>query len=304
MHPFVYRLVTFTDLSVLKYHFQPVSSSLTDYVANKQAEMRLSAEEYFQQNVSGRNVPVDADPPLSDRNVPVDADPPLIAHILVITAPRSSPAGYLARVLAELHRQTEVLVTSGHSLQHSLHIVVCNVDHTNSHQEFDSIPHIFHTVQLYQNITNIDQVFENKRQKEKFDFVGCVTRMFSEYLPSSDSDLLLVLEDDALIVEDFFPTLSSILQTHLPSYQQEEWLDIKLYTPPKWSGFGLELLPAIDLVAYSGLIATFYVFITMMISRYDKILKISNSVSITTSGFLLVAAPTQLVSTPDCSSAG
>ena len=63
--------------------------------------------------------------------------------------------------------------------------------------------------------------------------------MLPEWWPNI---LLLVLEDDALIGEDLFTILSSILEFYLPSYQLDEWLDIKLYTPPKWLGFGLDFL--------------------------------------------------------------
>ena len=89
--------------------------------------------------------------------------------------------------------------------------------------------------------------------------------MVAEYPPFSD--ILLVLEDDALIVQNFFTILYSILEFHLPSYQLDEWLDIKLYTPPKWSGFGLDFLPVLDLVASSGLIAMLYIFSAKLISR-------------------------------------
>ena len=127
--------------------------------------------------------------------------------------------------------------------------------------------HLFHTIQLDQNKTG-----GNRRQKEKSDFIGCVTRMVAEYPPVSD--ILLVLEDDALIVQNFFTILSSILEFHLHSYTLDEWLDIKLYTPPKWSEFGLDFLTLLDLVASSGLIAMLYIFSAKLISRkviYPKI---------------------------------
>ena len=154
------------------------------------------------------------------------------------------------------------------TFQLNVPIVVCNVDITDSHQEFHQISHLFRTIQLYENITDHKQVLENKHQKEKSDFVGCVSRLMSAYPPDGDNDLLLVLEDDALIVEDFFITLSSILGFHLPSYQQGEWLDIKLYTPPKWAGFGLDWIPALELFAESGLASVLYLFITAIIMRY------------------------------------
>ena len=188
-------------------------------------------------------------------NIPASPGPPPPLSILLITAPRSSPTGYLLRVLAELHRQG----------QGALPLTVCNVDTTGSHPEYAGIAHMFHTIHADQNQTKHHTVRGKARQKEKSDFVGCVTRLLAE--ASHGSDLLLVLEDDALIVEEFFPTLSSILLFHLPSYQQKDWLDVKLYTPPKWSGFGLDILPILDLIAYSGLIAVAYVSIAKMTSR-------------------------------------
>ena len=62
----------------------------------------MSAEEYFHQHGG-------------DRTTNGYDGPSLNIQILVITASRSSPAGYLVRVLAELTRQTEVLVTSGYN---------------------------------------------------------------------------------------------------------------------------------------------------------------------------------------------
>jgi hypothetical protein len=167
----------------------------------------------------------------------------------------------------------------------------------SSHQEFAGVSQLFHTIQLHQNTTG-----GNRRQKEKSDFIGCVTRMLAEYPPVSD--LLLVLEDDALIVEDFFTILSSILEFHLHSYMLDEWLDIKLYTPPKWSGFGLDFLPLLDLIASSGLIAMLYIFSAKLISRQVIYLKESNLLLIFTSGFLLLAIPGLLFSSPDRCSAG
>ena len=119
------------------------------------------------------------------------------------------------------------------NLQRRPQLLVCSVD--NSHGEFAAVSHLFHTMQLDPNKSE-----KKGRQKEKSDLIGCVTRMVAKYPPVSD--LLLVLEDDALIGEDLFTILSSILEFYLPSYQLDEWLDIKLYTPPKWLGFGLDFL--------------------------------------------------------------
>ena len=76
-----------------------------------QEKLKKSAEEYFQLADVDRSVGGDSKPPLSD-NASVS--------ILLITAPRSAPTGYLARVLAELHRQTLV----GFSLLYSIQVTI------------------------------------------------------------------------------------------------------------------------------------------------------------------------------------
>ena len=76
-----------------------------------QEKLKKSAEEYFQLADVDRSVGGDSKPPLSD-NASVS--------ILLITAPRSAPTGYLVRVLAELHRQAQV----GLSLLYAIQITI------------------------------------------------------------------------------------------------------------------------------------------------------------------------------------
>ena len=99
--------------------------------------------------------------------------------------------------------------------------------------------------------SNIQLTEIQKRRKEKSDFVGCV----QQKLRATDFSLLLVLEDDALIHPDFFHNLYSILDFHLPRYPLDQWIDIKLFYPPKWTGYGLDFIPIIDIFAMSGLLA-------------------------------------------------
>ena len=140
-------------------------------------------------------------------------------------------------------------------------VVVCSVAGKDTHPEIVNISNLFTTIELPGD--NQRQT----RQKEKTDFIGCVARVLALH---PGTDLLLVLEDDALILEDFFPTLSSILMSPMPFYQQDSWLDIKLYTPPKWSGFGLDFQPLLELVVYSSILTTTYLASARLASRCVK----------------------------------
>ena len=80
----------------LRYYLQPVSTNLADYVAEKQESLKVLAEEYMKDAQDLRSI---SNSKLANTRS---------MSILVITAPRSSPTGYLVRVLAQLHRQAQV----------------------------------------------------------------------------------------------------------------------------------------------------------------------------------------------------
>ena len=80
-------------------------------MTKREEKLKKSAEEYFQLADVDRSVGGVSKPPLSD-NASVS--------ILLITAPRSAPTGYLVRVLAELHRQAQV----GLSLLYAIQITI------------------------------------------------------------------------------------------------------------------------------------------------------------------------------------
>ena len=141
-------------------------------------------------------------------------------------------------------------------------VVVCSVAGKDTHPEIVNISNLFTTIELPGDKQR------QPRQKQKTDFIGCVARVLAL---QPDADLLLVLEDDALILEEFFPTLSSILMFHMPFYQKDSWLDIKLYTPPKWSGFGLDFQPLLELVVYSSILTTSYLASARLASRCVRI---------------------------------
>ena len=50
------------------------------------------------------------------------------------------------------------------------------------------------------------------------------------------ADLILWFEDDVVLMDKFFPTLTSILTHHKARLARDPWLDIKLYLIPGLRG--------------------------------------------------------------------
>jgi hypothetical protein len=70
----------------------------------------------------------------------------------------------------------------------------------------------------------------NIRAKEKQDLVWCLRQVLQRRPQSQD---ILVLEDDAVIKDDFFSRLYSVLNLRARHYSKEAWLDLKLYSQPR-----------------------------------------------------------------------
>ena len=73
-----------------------------------------------------------------------------------------------------------------------------------------------------------------KEQKIVQDFIICHDEV--EQQLDSDVDHLLWLEDDVILMENFFSTLSSILAYHRDKLTTVPWLDLKLYLNPRLRG--------------------------------------------------------------------
>ena len=50
------------------------------------------------------------------------------------------------------------------------------------------------------------------------------------------ADLILCFEDDVVLMDKFFPTLTSIMTHHTARLARDPWLDIKLYLIPGLRG--------------------------------------------------------------------
>ena len=66
------------------------------------------------------------------------------------------------------------------------------------------------------------------------DFLLCQEEL--EKMMGDDVELLLWLEDDVVLMDNFFPSLTSILSHHRARLDRAPWLDIKLYLIPGLRG--------------------------------------------------------------------
>ena len=56
-------------------------------------------------------------------------------------------------------------------------------------------------------------------------------------------DLILWFEDDVVLMDKFFPSLTSILTHHTARLARQPWLDIKLYLIPALRGGSGLIIP-------------------------------------------------------------
>ena len=157
-----------------------------------------------------------------------------------------------------------------HSGQHP-YIAVCNTARGKEHPEFKDIDHIFATIELNAD----DTISKDPRVQQKTDFKDCIDRLMLTINTTNKAEipsLLLVQEDDALIAENFFDTLFSVLQFHKLDPEKYDWLDVKLHYPLKWAGFGLDSESLVELLSLSGLLAFIYLLLVKRSITKSKII--------------------------------
>jgi len=147
--------------------------------------------------------------------------------VLVITVRRttdsSSPTNYLARSLEPLIRQEELQ-------EKKVPLLVCNPSFSE-HPELEVLAPLLSRVSPLP--TPEHQKREGKLRQQTENYVSCIRSALSAL--SANVDSLLVLEDDAVIMEGFFPIVTKILEEKRSL--AKSWLDFKLYSPPQWQGF-------------------------------------------------------------------
>ena len=148
--------------------------------------------------------------------------------IIVQTSNRDT--SYRNRTLMSLY--TELLRNELAGYQ----VIVCSAEGTDNRLEMPVISH-FKSVQPCLIPTEDCINASNQKDKEKKivqDFVLCHEAIENEI--NEDVKHLLWLEDDVILMEDFFSTLSSIMTFRKMLLQSQKWLDIKLYLNPRLRG--------------------------------------------------------------------
>ena len=157
--------------------------------------------------------------------------------VLVLTAKRRG-VSYLGRSLLALHKEVR---RDGVDQQHL--VFVCTGEEALGLRE---LPFPF----LQPN--NSLPYLPPGDQKAKRDLVFCSNQL-EKMLPKS-VEHILILEEDAVLMEDFFSTLLAWMSFHSERLQSEPWLDIKLYLNPRLRGWAWDPLPLVELLASTSLL--------------------------------------------------
>ena len=80
-------------------------------------------------------------------------------------------------------------------------------------------------------------------------------------------DFFLWLEDDVILMQNFFATLQSALRFKKDKLYGKKWLDIKLYTLPRLRGYAWDMIPFVEVMSTSAL---FSLLLELFISRKLK----------------------------------
>ena len=121
-------------------------------------------------------------------------------------------------------------------------VIVCSADARESDLK---LPEIFNFKPLQPCVTQTEACLaatkeENKEKKIVKDFVLCHDAIENEV--EDGVRYLLWLEDDVVLMEDFFSTLASIMIFRKSILQFQNWLDIKLYLNPRLRGNSIKIL--------------------------------------------------------------
>ena len=155
--------------------------------------------------------------------------------IVVLTSSRRKES-YLHQTLSSLHlEQSKASVV--------FPLVVCSADIDQS------------KVKENQNVTWIIPCLDGKcpkplnskarGNKHIEDFLLCHEAIRQDYNPVHE----LWLEDDVVLMDDFFSTFQSILTFRKTTLSSLDWLDVKLYKTPRLRGYAWDIQPLTELVS-------------------------------------------------------
>lgn len=156
----------------------------------------------------------------------------------------------------------------------SIPIVVCSVDpNWQNHLDFNAIANYFPTIFRY-NDTGGDGKPSNKKQ-ESSDYAFCLEEAALKF---AQTKYLIVVEDDAIVFDDFFITLGSIVKDRIETSivrgetvdNERRWCWMKLYFAEFWCGFGVDanrLWELFWIAIAGGMIGSLLAFLAQTIHR-------------------------------------
>lgn len=174
---------------------------------------------------------------------------------------------YLQQTLAALDRESKS------SSVDTIPIAVCSVDpHWENHLDLDAIINYFPIILRYNNTS--DEKPSNKVQ-ETSDYAFCLEEASLKF---GEMKYVIVIEDDAIVFENFFINLNSILKHRIETnmvrgekvYNDRQWCWIKLYYPEFWCGFGFDANRIWELfwiATAGGLIGSILAFLAQTVKR-------------------------------------
>ena len=143
---------------------------------------------------------------------------------------------YLSQVLATLLKLTQEAILN--DFPYSLHLEICNVDFDPA--TYAEAQHLSKYVTMVSRFNKTHLTFDNQLEKEKKDYVFCLNQA-----QKHNTRYVLLLEDDALPIPEFFTVLKHTIVAHLDKkYQRGEFREnaervafVKLYHPQRLIGF-------------------------------------------------------------------
>ena len=156
--------------------------------------------------------------------------------VLVLTAKRQG-VSYLGRSLHALHKELH-----RDAVDHQHLVFVCTGEEALGLRELP--------FPILQPNTSLPYLPPGD-QKAKKDLVFCSNKL-EKMLPKS-VEHILILEEDAVLMDNFFSTLLAWMSFHSERLQSEPWLDIKLYLNPRLRGWAWDPLPLVELLASTSL---------------------------------------------------
>ena len=147
--------------------------------------------------------------------------------IIVQTSDRKT--SYRNKTLLSIH--TELMRTNG---GHTVY--VCSADGSEKSLNMPVISYLKSLQPCIIQTEDCRNASEEKDKEKKIvkDFVLCHEAIENEI--NEDVKYLLWLEDDVILMEDFFSTLSAIMSFRKLILQSQKWLDLKLYLNPRLRG--------------------------------------------------------------------